>query len=141
MLNEKMVKTLFAIVTPPVFVKCSAHSQMLGPSNLTSALNEKTIKLKWGAAKSEDLIIYNIYRAKVNISGNSLHSGVIDFIKINSVSSTNYFDEIGNFDSGYIFIYYVTAVYMDGTESSPSNYIKVIMDGFKIDLIEGSMQN
>lgn len=142
MLNEKMVKTLFAIVTPPVIVKCAPHSHLLkAPTNLQSFINEVSIKLNWDFEKDEEILAYNVYRAAVDISGNSPDGSAIKFMKLDSVLPKHFFDAIEEFNSDHIFIYYVTAVYLDGKESGPSNYIKVIKDGYKVNIVKGSLQN
>lgn len=141
MLNEKTVKTLIAIITPPIIVKSMAHSQRVGPTNLYSTINENTINLTWDNLKSENISAYNIYRAVVTITGSSVDSCLIEFVNINSSDSTNYTDRIENYQSNNMFIYYVTAVFNDGTESSPSNYIKVIKDGLKMEFMKEKVQN
>ncbi len=136
MLNEKMVKTLFAIVTPPILIKSIAHSQLLGPSNLRSNLNENQIKLIWDIVNPEAVDQFNIYRAIFPISGgmNNLHK--IDFIKIKTVSDTNYIDKIENRSYDHMFIYYITGIFNEGVESGPSNYVKVIQEGLKIEILK-----
>ena len=142
MLNEKMVKTLFAIVTPPIIVKCAPHPHLLiAPFNLQSFINDISIKLTWDFEKDDEILAYNVYRAAVNISGDSPDGSVIKFSKLDSVLAKHYFDVIKEFNSDHIFIYYVTAVYLDGKESGPSNYIKVIKDGYKVNIVKGALQN
>lgn len=141
MLNEKMVKTLFALVTPPIMVKSCIHSQLLGPSNLRSNINKDTIKLMWDVFNSEAVILFNIYRAVLPISRNLNVSHKIDFVKIKTIAGTNYIDQIDDYGSNKIFIYYVTSVFKEGGESSPSNYIKVIQEGIRMEFAKEHIGN
>ena len=139
MLNEKMVKTLFAIVTPPILVKCSAHSQLLGPSNLRSNINNNAVRLEWDISDPDSTITFNIYRAIIPIYDNPEKLQKINFFKINSISKTNYIDRIEDQNNNNMFIYYVTAVFKEGLESCPSNYVKVIQDGLRMELLDNNI--
>lgn len=88
------------------------------PSNLKAYPGDNKVYLEWNSPEDTSNIVgYYLYRAKN--SGGYTNTPVTDF----PVEDTHYIDP--NVENGITYYYICKAVYKDGTESPPSNEVKV----------------
>ena len=122
--KKRATKILLTVATAFILIAGIVYSQSEGPSNLQAMANGSNITLTWSAPSSGAATSYNIYKASAGETADTSDYSKLDFSKINSTTTTAYQDSLGSMGGG-TFVYYVTAVGSDGTESSPSNYAKV----------------
>lgn len=128
MTKKNIFSVVITAVTCVVLIAAVALSQSEGPSNLQAMANGNSVTLTWSAPSSGAVSSYNIYKASSSANADTSDYSKLDFTKINSSTSTTYQDSLAS-GSGSNFVYYVTAVGSDGTESGPSNYAKVTAGG------------
>lgn len=92
------------------------------PRNLKGIIHGNHIALEWDAPEQEnlDIDVYHVYRGL----------GEQTPERIANVTRTNYVDE--DIEPGRTYKYYVTAVYQDEYETSPSNTIQIKADGSNV---------